>query len=438
MAWGIAAEDFLTAEGRAMFNHISGYYSQSISSGSVMGENAARQIYPTFILCDDPSMTTPALCAEVRRNRIILELKSQLQKSQELVEINPLQAAAFAQQAAVDAMNLSTGRNLDIRFTSAIDHILTRYDMRKKGIDLSVAKWPWEPLNNATGGIEHDDYVIFYGRPKSMKSWVLAYLIAWFFNNNKRVLVYTKEMSWENIFMRVAACIAEIEYQGLRMGQLTYDHEQSLFTLQRMLKVARDTEKLICLQGNEEGEGGDTVPWLRSKVDSYKPDFVCIDGLYLMSDAQKSKKDHERVRNISRDLRQMNLKTRVPVFATLQANRKAAGHEDANLDELAFSDAIGQDATNVMRVINEKTGPTIALVVGGAREFKLNGLRINAIPATDFSYHGPLSEKEIMKAKEADAKSEDEDNAEAHAKKRKAPTDGSAIKSVVSRIGKMV
>jgi hypothetical protein len=32
--WGIGPDDFLTSEGRAMFNHILGYYSQVESTGS--------------------------------------------------------------------------------------------------------------------------------------------------------------------------------------------------------------------------------------------------------------------------------------------------------------------------------------------------------------------------------------------------------------------
>jgi hypothetical protein len=106
--------------------------------------------------------------------------------------------------------------------------------------------------------------------------------------------------------------------------------------------------------------------------------------------------------NISRDLRQMVLSTGVPVIATMQANRKAAGHNDANLDEIAYSDALAQDATMAARVINDKVSPTISVVIGGSREFKLHGFRINAVPARDFSYHSELTEKDIEKAKEGD------------------------------------
>jgi hypothetical protein len=146
-------------------------------------------------------------------------------------------------------------------------------------------------------------------------------------------------------------------------------------------------------------------------VDQLKPDILFVDGLYLLSDQRKSTSDHTRVMNISRDLRQMVLSTHVPVIATMQANRKAAGHSDANLDEIAYSDALAQDATIAARVIADKASPTISIILAGSREFKLHGFRINAVPATDFSSHSELTEKDIEKAREADA-------AEAESKKQ--------------------
>jgi replicative DNA helicase len=382
-------------------------------------------------------MSTAALCHEVRKHRVTIEMKQNLQLALEMADKDPQKAAAITQRGATDALNLYGGNVGDVYFTSALDKIISNYELREQGVDLSVAKFPWEVLNEATGGITDEDYIVFYGRPKSMKSWVLAYLIAWLFHSDRRVLIYTKEMSAENIFMRVAACIAEIEYQGLRVGRLSSADKHSLYTIRRMLSVIKKDERLICLSGNEQREGADTVPWLQSKVEKYKPSFVCIDGMYLMSDIRNAKKDHERVRNISRDTRQMVLNTRVPVFATVQANRAAAKHTEANLDEVAFSDAFSQDPTLIVRVINEKGSPTIALVIGGAREFDLNGFRINAVPATDFSYHGPLSAKDIERAKVADAKAED-DNPESHVRKRKAkkPTESSAGKEAEKIIDK--
>lgn len=412
LEWGISDQDFLTMEGNAMFRHLVGYHSVPEHAGSVLGENGARHYYPNFVFCDDASMTTEAICSEVRKARQTLELKHFLQKAIDMADGDPYKAASYAQECSLHSLALGN-RNRDLKMTSAINTIVDQYNMKKSGMAPVYAKWPWHVMNDQAGPFEKGDYIVFYGRPKSMKSWVLAYLISWIFNLGKRAIVYTKEMTGMNIFSRVVACIAQVRYQEFRVGRLLPHEEHSLYSAQRMLNVMQQTEQLIALDASDE-EGNDTVPWLRSKVDAYKPDFVFVDGLYLMTDIHHAKKDNQRVQNISRALRQMALNTGVPVIGTLQANRAAAKNDDANLDEIAFSDAIGQDATQIFRVINEKDKPTIALVVGGAREFKLNGFRINGQPAYDFSYFGPLTAKEIQKAKEKDKG--DEDDAEAHAK----------------------
>ena len=51
----------------------------------------------------------------------------------------------------------------------------------------------------------------------------------------------------------------------------------------------------------------------------------------------------------------MVLGSGVPVAATMQANRKAAGHTDANLDEIAYSDSLAQDCTAAIRTIQRKS-----------------------------------------------------------------------------------
>ena len=416
--WGITSEDFLTGEGQAIFGMITGYYRQNETAGSVIGVHAAIDKFPTFELCDDAGMSTDALCLEVRRVRMVKVLQKQLKLAMSIAESDPLKAASMARSGASDIIDMGSTRSTDVRMLGALDQIVTEYTMKEDGIDMSCGPWPWEPLNDATDGMQPDDYVVFYGRPKSFKSWVLSYIIAHSYHGGKRALIYTKEMSALNIFKRVTASILEVDYRAFKKAKLTVEERNALFTLQAMIRQSNETqaEQLICLSGQDAPAGGDNVPWLQSKVDTFDPDYVFVDGLYLLSDTNNAKKREERVSNISRGLRQMQLDTGKPLITTLQANRNAAKHEEANLDELSFSDAIGQDATLVLRVINEQTGPTVQVVVGGARECDLNGFRINAVPATDFTYHSALTDKDINKATDKDNEEREKDK---HAAKKK-------------------
>lgn len=429
--WGITAEDFLSNEGRAMFNHLVGYYTQAGTSGSVIGPQAMTQFYPNFIRCDDPSMTLSALCMEVRKQRLAIECQNKLGQVQQLLAYDPIEAMNMLNRTTTELNSVGFGKNNDKALGPAYNDAYANYQLKKSGVDMSWGHWPWYPLQEATQGLQKDDYICFYGRPKSMKSWILAYFVAWLFNCNRRVLIYTKEMTQDNIYMRIIACLAEISYQDFRAGSLTPDEEYAFAAVGHYIRAMQASHQIICLDGRDAPHGGDTVPWLRSKIEKYKPEIFAIDGLYLMSDVHRARKDHERVRNISRDMRQMILDTGVPGLVTLQANRAAAKNEEANLDEVAFSDSISMDCTAIIRTINEKESPTIQLVVGGSREWALNGIRINGMPARDFTFNSYLTAKEIEKAKEKD--SEAEDNPHAHVRKKSA-TETAALKTLSQRI----
>jgi hypothetical protein len=410
--WGITSEDFLTLEGRAMFNHILGYYSMPDTSGSVIGPQLMAISYPTFVPCDDPGMTTDALCSEVRKQRFAIEGVNKLADIRAMFDTDPMAAIGMMQSEAAQMLRIGLGKDTDMSLGTAFDKELVRYEQLESGIDLSCGPWPWHIMNEATGGFQPDDYIVIYGRPKSFKSWVLSFIISWTFNQGKRSIIYTKEMTPENIFRRVIACIAQLNYDGLRMGRLMPQEKSALYAAREYMRALQASNNVYCLSGKDAPAGGDTVPWLRAKAEKFQPDYIFVDGMYLMSDVRKSRKENERVKSISRDLSDLRLDLKIPIIVTIQANRDAAKNQDANLDEIAFSDALSQDATCIMRVINEKKTPTAMLVLGGAREYALNGFRIHAVPAYEFGFHSELREKEIEKAKRED--SDTEENPKAH------------------------
>lgn len=415
--WGITADDFKTVEGRAHFQAITAFYVDPRSINSVLGPNVYRNIFPQFEILDDPGMTTAALCFELRKARVISEGKERYTEFLTEVEVDPEAAINDLHARMTKLLGLGVRKNTDVTMSAALSRIMTKYRFLKQYGPGHFSKmlWPWQIMNDMTGGVQEDDYVVIYGRPKSMKTWVLSALVGSAFEQGKRALIYTKEMTQDNIFQRGAAIVGKIPYQEFRGGKL--DPEQE-FILDQLAEFSRESAfDPICLDGRD-AQGGDTVAWLQSKIEKYKPDVVFIDGMYLLkSMSRKTAATWEHVTDISRSIRAMVLATRTPAICTMQANRSAAKHSAGNLDELAYSDAIGQDVTIAMRSIAEKSSPTIALVLAGSREFKLHGFRINAVPAVDFSYKEIMTEKDIMKAAEGDT-GEEHDDAATHTKAR--------------------
>jgi len=396
--WGITKDDFLTLEERTWFEELLGY---KTATGAIIGPNLLAQKYPSFPLCDDgPQVTTEALCHEARMVRLRMESKKAAEDLAKNADIDPITAIGSCQSTIARLQQLTTPRTVDVHFADAIDQICDDYEALEAGRYMPKGLWPWVVMNEHTNGYEEEDYIVIYGRPKSKKSWVLSYMMAHAYECGKKILAYTKEMTPKNIYRRVAACSCLLPYSELRRAKLDPSQRANLFYMKQYLHQLRESQTFVCLSGKDVARGADTVSWLRAKVELYKPDLIFIDGLYLMAPEGVSKRaaNWERMMSVSRDTRQMILDTRTPVIATMQANRKAAANNDANLDEIAFSDAISQDATIIARCIADKFENTISLIFGGSREFALHGLRIGGEPAVDFTFKEILNASQAQKA----------------------------------------
>ena len=429
--WGITPQDFTSSDGRSLYTTILAYHDHPETLGAVWGPQALTQLYPQFQLCDDPGMTVQALCLEIRNQRLKTAGNQLLMELGDLFEQDPQAALMRLIQKGADLQNECATKKTDVHFADGFARAVNEMEMISRGEDVSVCPWPWHPLQNKTMGIRRHDYIVFYGRPKSMKSWVLCYLISWFFSHNKRLLIYTKEMPPDEIFERVGCLVARVDYERFITGSLMPEERASVLAVTQHLDVYREHQMVVCLSAKDAPGGGDTVSWLGSKVERWKPEMVIVDGLYLMRDQQGAKSRHDRVRNISNDLRQLGLKYDVPIIGTVQANREAAKNESANTEDIAFSDSLGQDCTHLIRVINDPDADTISLVMGNvARRFKLNGFRIYGIPATNFS----VKEEEIS-AREADkAVRGDNSNPKKAQKGNKPIGDGNGVSKAVSAI----
>lgn len=434
--WGIGPEDFLTSNSRGLFKFILEYWSQAETSGSIISEEIVREGFPNFVLCDPENVTTEALCWRVRQKRLSAMARTAAEKMIALAESDPIQAANECHLTATKMLALGSNKQTDLFFSNEIIAQSKGYDLRERGIfPQCCAKWAWNIMDIQTGGIRKDDYICFYGRPKSGKTWCLAYQAAQAYNQGLTPLIYTKEMTPDNVFDRMSACLAGIPYTDYRMGNLTPQHRAQYKDMAAIIRELRESQDIICLSGQDAPNRQDTVAWLRAKAEKYKPGVIFVDGMYLMTDPswKPSQKDHVRVQNISRAIRQMVLDIQIPVVATIQANRQASGHMRAEFDEIAFSDSIGMDATVAIRVIKEhkkkESDPrTMALVLAGAREFELAGFRVNMMPAVDFSFVRELTEREIRKAKMKDA---DEDEPQ---QKRKPSTNKEDQKNIEQQL----
>lgn len=200
-------------------------------------------------------------------------------------------------------------------------------------------------LDEATGGINDGDLVYIVGRPQDGKTTFLLHLIARWFWEGKTVLVVSNEIPWRDMLFKIDSILAGIPVSERRSGKFTEESKLKLKLLQYLAK--RLPNKIIVPKHPVR-----TSIEIQSLMRLYKPDIVCIDGAYLMSNnpAPEALGDWKELAAVSRDLKQTANTLETPIIGVVQANRGAAETDKVAGHNIAGSDAFFQDPDIVLSV----------------------------------------------------------------------------------------
>lgn len=199
--------------------------------------------------------------------------------------------------------------------------------------------------NYLPAGIMPGQLGVFLAYPGIGKSWLSLYFAVQAWKQGKSPMVVSLEMSETEVRNRVYTIMGDglWSHRKLSSGQVEID----------MLKSWHQKN----LQGKPEfhiisnDSGGEVTPSvLRGKIDQYKPDFVIVDYLQLMSPNQKSENETVRMKNLSRELKLMAISEEVPIIAISSATPDDVNKLDTvpTLGQTAWSRQIAYDADWVM------------------------------------------------------------------------------------------
>lgn len=208
-------------------------------------------------------------------------------------------------------------------------------------------------LDYRTAGMQPSDLVLIAARPSMGKTaFVLNIAQHVAFKLNKGVVIFSLEMSKEQLVNRMFSLESSVDAQKLRTGQLN-DQEwerliESAGVIGRSNLVIDDTP-------------GISVPELRSKCRKLKMEhdisMIIIDYLQLMSGSggRSSESRQQEVSEISRALKGVARELGVPVLALSQLSRAVEQRPDKRpmLSDLRDSGAIEQDADVVMFIYRD-------------------------------------------------------------------------------------
>jgi len=199
--------------------------------------------------------------------------------------------------------------------------------------------------NYLPAGIMPGQLGVFLAYPGIGKSWLSLYFAVQAWKSGKSPLVISLEMSETEVRNRVFTIMGEglFSHRKLSNGEIEIDdlkrwHSKTMQGKPEFHIISNDT-------------GGDITPSvLRGKIDQYKPDFVIVDYLQLMSPNQKSDNETVRMKNLSRELKLMAISEAVPIVAISSATPDDVTKLDTvpTLGQTAWSRQIAYDADWVM------------------------------------------------------------------------------------------
>ncbi|MGV3278472.1 replicative DNA helicase [Rickettsiales bacterium LUAb2] len=208
-------------------------------------------------------------------------------------------------------------------------------------------------VDNKLGGLQKSDLIILAGRP-SMGKTAFATNIAYNAaarNENSGVLIFSLEMSAEQLAGRILAQETRIQSDKIRKGFIT-DSEFS--KLASAVTTLKNTPIFIDDNPNV------TIGELRTKCRKFKRknnlSLIVIDYIQLMSSNRKTDNRVLEISEITRGLKAIAKELNVPILALSQLSRAVESREDKKpmLADLRESGSIEQDADIVAFIYREE------------------------------------------------------------------------------------
>ncbi len=211
-------------------------------------------------------------------------------------------------------------------------------------------------LDNYTSGLQKSDLIILAARPSMGKTaFCLNILANVALLEKKPVLMFSLEMSKEQLVLRMLCAEAEIDAQRIRTGEIT----EADFT-----RISKGMGSLGEAPIYIDDTPGCSVMEIRAKARKIMMEtkgglgLIVIDYLQLMENKSNNNRGdrNQEISAISRGLKGIARELDVPVLALSQLSRAVESRQDKKpmLSDLRESGAIEQDADIVMFIYRDE------------------------------------------------------------------------------------
>lgn len=396
----ITAPMFKSADARQMYKAIQAYYNERAHYGMTPTRAWMTDRFPSF---EYPKVreSIPELCEMLRKKSMTRQLSTSLEEIAQVLDGDgPHEALAMMRTKLVQLQTM-VPHSRDVILADAAEELISEYKRIYKAAGLLGVPWPWEELNIQTQGMMPEEFIVLYGRLKSMKTWVGIKIATHAYSEgNRRVMFYSCEMSPEQLRRRVAATLCGLDYDQLRRAKLEKKERVKYFRRLKDLKAeekrnATKTHKpSFLITSDKEDPAGGGVGHVIAKAEQFEPHLIIVDSFYRMRDDRTGRRSMkwEVQAAITQDLKHAAQRLQVPVIGITQKNRSKEDDAVEGMEDISYTDAAGQEADLGLKIVkngmDDQGRVSISAWIAGAREIKTDGFELAVIPSTTWSWQG--------------------------------------------------
>lgn len=273
---------------------------------------------------------------------------------------NPREALSVLGNAVM-ALSVQNNGALVMDYRRAQDAIMQAFKAKMMDAGTMGLQLGWPTLDAMTGGLGVGDMIGLAGRPAAGKTWFMLWMAlhAWAVQG-KAPLFVSMEIKPLTIVQRLLAIHAKLPFKGIRDAALTTTQYRQMKHV--LVESAQSPVPFHVVDGNLAASVAD----LHALCRQLKPDFVVIDGAYLLTHPTERDRFKRVAENAS--LIKQHICDLAPTACSWQFARppKSSGGSGGNQkkppqtgDEIGYSDAILQLSSLALGLMQPESAETI-------------------------------------------------------------------------------
>ena len=336
--------------------------------------------YPT--LDDSAQMLNFDYAVDQFKDQVIYrKIVGSIQSQKELLKENPTKALASIMTNLSD-VEVETDEDVSIYNDGTFNRLEAWRDRTKKrqmGDGLMGIRTPFKSFNNTGVGWMPGELIAMFARPTVGKTWMCVEAAATAVMNGHKTLLISTEMPVASISLRADVVLAnkmgyKFSHKALRNGDPIDETAYKKF-----LQELDGRSLLVC--DHIEGESTISIDHIARLIRKHKPDFVVLDGIYLISSGDGKKAMWEQSHALFYGMKNLCLATNTSIWVSTQATREAANmFEPPRADQVAFGDALirAADVAMAMCLIEDHDD---------TRMMQIQKYRDGVLPAEEYYLH---------------------------------------------------